>query len=237
MLGAIAVAFTSCSDDDNGPTSQAITISHSAVPAGAEEVRNMRVVVWNEEDEAFTVVYTTLTALGFTLLLDATPHASTLADLGDARVAEFVNIEGFSTNDGTFEDDYFLGEFWNERIEGAALDFITFTEHYWYADRDLVVQGTAEEWTFNLNLRQGWNRVFSIIDVTVTVDEENPFDFDVDMTVEFTSTPVPNLSWVFDADGNAGNALTTATTSAEVAAIEKVREVRSRGINALQMIR
>jgi len=229
MLGAMAVAFTSCNDtEENGPTSQTIIISHSAVPAGAENVRNIAAVAWN--DDPHVVVYSTLTANGFTLLLDATPHASTLHDIAGARIADEVTIEGFSTNDGTFQDEHFMGEFWNERTVTTDAMISMTTEFYWYADRDLTIRQDVEETTFDLNLRQGWNRVFVTADVTIA-----PFD----LSITITTTPVTGLAWVFDPADNGSVPTAAAPTSvtAEDILRNTVRELRSRGVSVLEVIR
>jgi len=230
MLGAIAVAFTSCNDDDNGPTSQAITLSHTAVPTGAEEVRNIAVFAWN--DDPHVVVYSTLTANGFTLLLDRTPHPDALHTIpAGARIAEEVTIEGFSTNDGTFNEDDLLGEFWNERTVSTETTLSMTTEFYWYTDRDLtLIDDTDEEFTLDLTLRQGWNRVF----ITVNIDFET-----FDITMGATTTTVTGLTWVFDPiDAPNVPAAAPANVTAEDVLRNKVREVRSRGAaNILQDIR
>jgi len=208
MLGAIAVAFTSCNGDDD-PTSATLLLSSTLTQNDAPGVNRVLAATWGNDDQQHTVAYSAFGTTGFMLLLDATPHPSTLDTVGtddfftisnpNARTAIIWELEGFTSSTGAFLDADFAGWFYRATMVDTD-DEYSYTFEFWvYADRAVSITGTdggiddGDRWeeVVSLNLVQGWNRVFETIGAR-TEEEGIVFFYTT------TTSPVSGMTWVFD---------------------------------------
>jgi len=206
MLGAIAVAFTSCNGDDDEPTSATLLITSTMPQSEAPGINRVLAATFADADNTLhTVAYAPFTSLGFSLLLDATPDASSLERVGsdevftisnpEARIALIQDLLGFRSTTGAFVADDHAGWFFRMGYVETETEFSMTFEVFVYADRPLSMTGTesGDGWyeTMSVNLVQGWNRVFETFGARVEGDEMIEFDI-------ITTTPVSGLTWFFD---------------------------------------
>ena len=244
MLGAIAVAFTSCNNNDE-EESATLLITSTMPQSEAPGVERVVAATWGDDETSHVVAYSRFTSLGFSLLLDATPNAGTIMPISylwdgltisntDARIAMFWDIEGFTSTTGAFLDTDFAGWFFRVGVSGAEeTGFYMADEFFVYATRAVSITGeeSGTDWVdyFNINLVQGWNRVFTIY--SERTEGGNIID-----VYETTTTPVTGMewSWIFESDnGNGGEHGQTAMrvnaqeNSAAARVAERVAQRRS----------
>ena len=246
MLGAMAVAFTSCSDDDNGSTSASLLITSNLTPNDAPGVSRVMAETWGADEQSHVVAYASLGTLGFNLLLDATPHASTVAAIDDilgwdvsdiftvsnsnARIAAVWELYGFTSATGPFLDADFAGFIYRDGVLGSGDNIVRGDEVFIYADRDVSITGIDQFGPFrdimNMNLEQGWNRVFMLFSESTEGGQRIEI-------YEWTTTPLAGMVWTWffePADDNGeptSTAMSAQENSAEARIMERVTQRRN----------
>jgi len=205
VLGAMAVAFTSCSDDDNGLNTVQINAIVQDGAALASIVSEVQAEIWGE-DAPHTIASTAFNSNGtFSLRLSETPPASTLTEL-PSWWTEYFTVSDTAAKSieaeiiGFDSDGEFVGWFWNEggqELPGGG--FSAAWEWYVYLDRNVSVTGTdtymegSDTITeiMNLHLRTGWNTVWWVISSTTGTH----------FTETTTTTrPAGSMTWVFESN-------------------------------------
>jgi len=214
---------------------QAITITATNVPAPG--VQRVVAATWGwDNDIAHTVAFSPFTNNGFSMLLNQTPHASTLEPIGtmdgftvsnpNARVAEVWGINGYSSATGAFLDGDFAGWLDNMKIIETSTEFSMTFESWVYADRAVSIEGTNQgsNWreTASINLAQGWNRVFQTFGAEYI--GQNVVEFQIT-----TTTPVSGLEWIFEPADDFPIASLSSETLAN-SARQRAQERRNNGL-------
>jgi len=245
MLGAMAVAFTSC-DTENNENNEIETpnarVQINAVldgdTTGIYAVNQLRIVA----EQTHTVSSTSLNPnRTFSMLLAETPE-NVLRTISDFMTENFTvsdanvrwawsanGVQAFSTSDGSFNVADRVGTFWNELEVGQSDgEFAITREIYIYVDRNVTIVGEYEhedlgfDEIWNVDLRAGWNRVF------FSEGEDVIGEFE-----EFITESIPGLTWIFiQAPPSQGGAslMNTNLENAQDRVRERARETRERGI-------
>jgi len=215
MIGAIAVAFTSCNgDDDNGPngsTSVSLLITSDLTPNDAPGVNRVLAEIWGPDEQPHVVASAPFNQLGFSLLLENTPQANIMLSLNRlfdwditeiftvsdtaVRVAAVWTLYGITSTSGDFLDEDFAGIFFRLATSGDGVtEYFATTEFFIYADRAVSITGTDDGngWRdeMSMNLAQGWNRVFETFAIVIEDDVEIEI-------YRKTTTPVTGMTWNF----------------------------------------
>ena len=200
----VSAVITSCSKDDDGPSTSTISGALDVKVEGGSAFNNIidevKLIGYNPDTYSEVVLATAkYSDGGFKIDLPETPSSGILqpvanlfADGGD--VSESVKISNTSAKAADVylyaydADGDEIGSIYCYKETGnlyVALELI-------YADSDVTITGSETyEWgttTFSASLKKGWNQAYY---VEKEVSEEKWED-------SFTTTPQSGLKWVFD---------------------------------------
>jgi len=226
ILGAMAVVFASCKKDrNNEPKGLTITAQVENGNQYNSIIKRVRAMAYDTLGNNQTLVSSAFANGGFSFTLPATVDGQFLFPFDDEDMDGFeisdknaktnsVEFEGFSSSEGGFDYSHWEGNFILGKIHDL-IDRDTFflaggtMATYIYSDRDVTVSGKIHESDddgffsitldiiTNLSLKKGWNRVYSVEEVEMSLTEDG---LAMAMRITLTTTPVSGLKWYFADD-------------------------------------
>jgi hypothetical protein len=192
MAAVCVIGFSSCDNKNNNVDPPSNNKEYYDINVNVENGSSYSSIVDSvkavtEGDEGDVVIKTVAYNNGvFTLQLPSTisenlyPFAE---DAPEGLIFSNPNVKVMSLYTDAYKNDYYVGYVQYVAEEASLRKALGI---YMYADSNCSITGYAEEASFNINLKTGWNLIY--MRLTDAGD------------VEFTTTPQTGLKWVFYGD-------------------------------------
>jgi len=204
MVSAAFVSSCNKDDDDTAASGAFDGVITAQVEGGAEfstfVKRVQAVAIGSEQVSLGSGTYAANGSFSITLEPPPTsilnllvpPDGISISDKS-AKINTEIEIGAYSSSTGEFKDEDIVGWFGYGKMsaDGKSATLMRF----WYADRNVTVKGSNKETyedgntttlEFNIELKQGWNRVYHTWKVTQSDDYS-----------EYTTNSVDGLKWIF----------------------------------------